>query len=273
MSNAVLRDHEPALELRIRPRGRLELTTFSALLLEVRHALLEIDQVALPRRAPRIEWSVVDLQREGDLRMLLAPVRRPRGRDDSSLAMAPVGLVAGVATLRAAPEIPSLFSPGTVQRVARMGQVVNEGLVDHLSLLSLNGVTREAVIDQVALDGAEKAVRPSSHAYSSVQGVLSMLKIGARSVRAEIRTQDRRGVSVHASLAQVAELREKLGERVLAGGILKRNSVGQPVDLDLLQIELAPQPTSLTAWDLLGSNPDATGGLSTREYLDKVRGG
>jgi hypothetical protein len=63
-------------------------------------------------------------------------------------------------------------------------------------------------------------------------------------------------------------------KRVVAGGILTRNAAGQAVRLDLEELILLPDETEqISAWNLLGIDPDYTGALSTDEYLDRTRRG
>lgn len=268
--------HEPAVEVRVKAHTRVTLATYTAILDEVRRALDDVDRFALPGRAPRLSWAIRDMEGGTDLRIVLAPLRVPKGRSEDTLGWSSRGLVAGINQLEHKPAIPELFSARTVQRVSRVGQQMSRGNLHAVELASLNGRRHDATINTKTLESARKAVKPVSQAWGSVTGQLEELVArSGKDPRAVVYMERaRRAVVVRASIDQADMLRQAWGQRVLVGGPLTRNSEGQPLRIDLTELEALTSLTSVPrAWDLVGIAPNATGELSTDEYIERLRRG
>jgi hypothetical protein len=61
-------------------------------------------------------------------------------------------------------------------------------------------------------------------------------------------------------------------KRVIVSGLLRRNGRGQPVRLDVDQLELAPKSESISASELVGAAMDLGGELSATEFVARQRG-
>ncbi|UUN28585.1 hypothetical protein [Streptomyces sp. FIT100] len=266
-----------ALEVRITPsHQRLDLQAYTSILSEVRKSLEEVDRIAIPARTPRMQWAIKDMSMRQDVRILLVPKVIPNKRAISTLSVPTEGLVSGVRSLSRVAEIPAYFTDATVHRVEQIGKHVRSGDVDRVSVASMRIPTEAAVVDQATTINAARAIEPVKKSFSSVTGVLEVLEHRTgRSPRAFLRVDgSKHGVRVEAREDQSSLLREAWGERVLAEGLLKRNILGQPVSLVLDTIENAPdRGNALSPWELLGVDPDFTEGLSTEEYIRRVRRG
>ncbi|WP_433793287.1 hypothetical protein [Actinoplanes sp. CA-252034] len=83
--------------------------------------------------------------------------------------------------------------------------------------------------------------------------------------------ETRRAITVRAAPDQADVLRDAWGKRVLVGGELQRNIAGQALRLDMTEIRILPERTSVSAYDILGIAPGWTGDLTTDEYMQQVR--
>lgn len=63
------------------------------------------------------------------------------------------------------------------------------------------------------------------------------------------------------------------GRRVLVGGTLRRNELGQAITIEVAELQVLPEDfRAPTVDELLGIDVDWTGELSTADYLARVRG-
>lgn len=271
-----LTSQEPSLEVLIRTNTRLTLVNYTQILSEIRLALDEVDRIALPGRTPRLHWAVQETSGTSDIRIVLIPQRIPARRELQSLTAASSGLVLGIGELQAEPAIPEFFSARTVERIQHVGAHIERGEIAEVQVSSTNGKRSSASLDSSVVAHARRAVEPSRRAWSSIVGRLEVLiGRGSRDPRAVILQEGTRSaVVVRARVDQKGLLRNAWEHRVVAAGELTRNSVGQAIKLDLHDLEVLLPPTHdrVSAWDLVGSMPEATGSMTTVEYLERIRG-
>lgn len=258
------------------PHTTLDLQAFTQVLTHLRLTLEEIDRNATPVRTPRVQWGIREMDMKAGGRVLLVPETIPRARAWSTLAFPADGLVGGVQSLSHAAEIPPYFSEGTVGRVQAIGKHIDAGTFDKI-YVSSRREAQPAEVGRQTVDNAARAVEPMKRSFSSVIGTLDVLDYnrGGRRARAEVRIPgSRHAVRIFADHGQAAELREAWGQRVRAGGLLKRNLAGQPVSLELGELEtLGHPPEPVSPWRILGIDPGFTGGISTAQYMERVRRG
>ncbi|WP_143659119.1 hypothetical protein [Streptomyces sp. SA15] len=266
---------DSALEVRIAPTSsRLDLKTYTQILGEVRLSLEEVDRTALPVRSPRLRWAIKDMKMERDVRIILVPAMVPAKRSQQSIAAPLNGFVDGVELLSGSPKIPPFFSERTVARVGHIGKHIRPGGIEQVAVTSLNGDRHTAVVDEGTVSNATQAVLPAKSAFSSVTGTLDVLSHSrGSSPRALIRDpRTRHAVRVVAHSDHSEILRNAWGRRVIASGVLQRNTEGQAVSLQMTDLEVLPEHRGpMDPADILGINPRITGDLSTAEYLKQVR--
>lgn len=254
----------------------LDLQSFTQVLIQLRLTLEEIDRNATPVRTPRVQWGIRDMDMKAGGRVLLVPETIPRTRAWASLALPTDGLVGGVRLLSRAAEIPPYFSEGTVGRVQAIGKHISAGKFDKI-YVSSQRQAQPAEVGRRTVENAATAVEPVKRSFSSVAGTLDVLDYnrGGRRARAEVRVPgSKHAVRIFADHGQAAELRDAWGQHVRVGGLLKRNIAGQPVSLELEELEvLGAQPAPVSPRSILGVDPDFSDGMSTAEYLERVRRG
>lgn len=265
------------LDVRIRVGdSRLEVTRFTKTIDQVVIALREIDALYVRRPPERVTWVVAGLrQQEGALSVRVeaqSKGRRPR----TDLLVPADALVAGARRLQEAAVVPDLYSPQTVERVG--GIATPKGGLSSVEFATYNGSRGEpAILSNSVREHAEEAVRGREESFGSFAGVLEVLaqpRRGEGVLKLSIYDeQSRRAILGKASREFESQIHELFGERVLAGGILTRNSSGQPIRLEVKELErfaTAPYPA---ADDLLGAAPDWLGGMAVDAYIAEVRRG
>lgn len=237
-------------------------------------SLEEVDRTALPVRSPRLRWAIKGMTMGRDIRIILVPAIVPAKRSLQSIAAPLNGFVDGVEMLTESPKIPPFFSERTVARVGHIGKHIGPGGIEQVAVTSLNGDHHTAVVDEGTVTNATQAVLPAKSAFSSVTGTLDVLSHSrGSSPRALIRDpRTRHAVRVVAHSDHSEMLRSAWGRRVIASGVLQRNSEGQAVSLQMTDLEVLPDPRGpIDPASILGINPRITGDLSTEEYLKQVR--
>lgn len=254
---------------------RAEATRVARTVNEVVWALREIDRVHL-LHGTRATWVMADMdRREQDLILRLEPRNTPTRRDLRDMMIPAEALVQGTETLAEKALVPELFTPRTVTRVAELGEP--KAGIQTVTLSVYNGRVQHSVLlsDQVRINAAQ-AVKPYEVSYGSVSGMLSTLRDPLRgAVRVTVRDNSKRAIEgiVPDSLAEA--LPASWRHRVALIGKVKRNSQGQPIRVDVDNIELLPEgslsrPSTNT---ILGIGKDWLDGLSVDEFLREVRGG
>lgn len=263
-----------AVEVLLNSDSNLTVAGYTSILNEIRLALAEVDRLVVPSRTPRLEWAIQQVSGSKSLRIVLAPMTTPARRPLNTMTLASNGFVTGIGELHQEPAIPPLFSARTVERVQAVGRHMAKEHLRDIKLTQLSSQQTNAVIDNQTVAKAKQAVFGAQKAYGSVTGRVEVLvSRNENHPRAQIILEGtRRAVVVRGSAEHRDILRSAWGKRVMAGGELTRNSLGQPIRLELTELHfLSDRDHSLTAWDILGVVPNATGELTTADYIELLR--
>ena len=266
------------LEVRLHEgRERAEVTRFTKTLDEIVRSLREIDRVYL-MRGTRATWVMADLRHDHDEMVVRLEARASTGARTAEDMLVPVmAFVAGAASLNEVAEIPRLFSPTTVERLASLAEA-KQG-VQSVSVAAYNGQVgpRVALSDSVR-EHAREAVRPFEISYGSISGVLDLVGTSHRQRGMRLSIYDpagRQAVDGFVAERLAEELRLMWRHRVLAGGKIKRNRRGQVIRIEVDRIERLPDDDRgrPDTDQVLGMAPDWLNGQSVDQYLREVRDG
>lgn len=268
-----------ALEVRIREQATsIDINRFTQLLETVGSTLREIDRLYL-LEGKRSRWVVEHLTHESrtlTVRLTARPGSQMARSTESLLA--PLGIfVQGAQALQLTPEVPTMFTERTVERVleiARPGRGVAE-----VAVAPVNG----KVGDSISLSGrliqnATEAVRSHEKSWGTVVGTLDIL--GRKRTNEQIRAsvfdvQAGRAIAGIAAPSMSDQLRAAWGHRVLLGGEISKNARGQAVRIKIADLEILPEDDDNRASvdELLGIDPSWIGDLSVDEYIAEARRG
>ncbi|WP_157170707.1 hypothetical protein [Nocardia araoensis] len=265
------------LDVRLRVgQSRVEVTRFTKTIDQVVIALREIDALYVRRPPERVTWVVAGLRQHASELSVRVEAESKGRRPLEDLLVPADALVSGARQLQEVAEVPELYSPQTVERVIDIA--TPKGGLHSVEVATYNGSRGEPVtLSNSVRDNAKEAVRGRGESYGSFAGVLEVLARPRR--RTEMLklsiydVQTRRAIIGMASSEFEEKVHALFGKRVLAGGLLTRNSSGQAIRLEVKQLEgfeAVPYPK---ADDLLGAAPDWLGGMSVDAYIAEVRRG
>lgn len=185
-------------------------------------------------------------------------------------------LVAGAEHLYQVSEIPPLYSPRTVERVADIA--TPKGGIEDVVVATYNGrVGKTVALSTDVRVHAKEAVRGREFSFGSVSGTLELLAKPRRSqdsLKVSIYDPHRRTAVIGIAPAGMeGQIHDLFGESVLAGGLVSRNSRGQAVRIDISDLEPMMTQQYPDADALLGVAPDWLGDMTVDEYITEVRGG
>jgi hypothetical protein len=257
-------------------RGEVEVSRYAQALTDTVWLLTSIDRIAVQEANARLRWTVADLSANGVLRARLTPRAIPEKRSVGSVSVPPTALVEGLQRLTERAEIPDLFTEASVQRVDRLG-APSKGLRGvTLAPVSAAGDVGAAVpISDAVRNNAKAAIAPREATLGSVTGVLDVLNARSRgAMRGSVyNPRTRHAVTCIVPPARASEFVEAFGRRVLVGGTLRRNELGQAISIEVAELQVLPETfRAPTVDELLGVDPGWTGELTTAEYLARVRG-
>jgi hypothetical protein len=258
-------------------RGEVEVARYARALTDTVWLLSSIDRLEVQEsRAARLHWTVDDLSANGVLRARLTPRAIPEKRSEGSASVPPTALVDGLFALAQRPEIPDLFTEASVQRVDRLGEP-SQGLKGvTLAPVTADGGVGEAVrISDLVRSNAKAAIAPRETSVGSVTGVLDVLNARRRGpMRGSIyNPRTRHAVTCLVPVESADAFVEAFGRRVLVGGTLQRNELGQVISVEVAELQVLPEGfRTPTVDELLGLDPSWTGDLSTADYLARLRG-
>ena len=124
------------------------------------------------------------------------------------------------------------------------------------------------------LDNARSAVRETERSIGSITGTLTGLKTTKQGLRIAVHDPvARRTINGTATLALAEELRLSWNHRCILRGRIARNLVGQALRISVTNVERLPdnREDRNIARQLLGADPNWTGGLTVDEYMRGVR--
>ncbi len=264
-----------ALEVRMmQGETRPALAQFISTLAQLSSALGEIDRAAVVKRVERPKWVVDDLSHEGlfyTVRLTANPSRR---RDPESLLRPIAALVEGARDLQTEPELPPFYSEATVTRLLKVAEP-KDG-IHEVSLATVNGIVGDRVgLNDVLIEHARSAVREAEVSIGSITGTLDVISTRARhGVRVSVFDPvNRRAVTGTASAGLSDNLRTYWAHRVAVRGRITRNARGQAIRIAISDLELLPDDDCgrPSTSELLGADPEWTGGLSVDEFMDRAR--
>ncbi len=253
--------------------GTIALASFIRALDNARAVIQGVDTALTLSKSGIVEWYVQDL-RMGSLQATL--VARPRR--GTALAYSPAkadeiatAVVSGMKQVEEAATVPDLFPEQSMRRLQYLGNLMRKNGASAFRAVKTDDQL-QARVTAAAAEHAKEALKPRYSASGSVVGRLDVVSVHRGrlfTVYDEIHRRPVRGSFADEIMPLV---KEALGKRVLAGGIIKRNSAHQMVSVFVENLEIMPEDRDLpTVAELVGSDPEFTGGLPAAEWVRRAR--
>jgi hypothetical protein len=167
--------------------------------------------------------------------------------------------------------VPDFFPEQSMRRLQSLGNLMRADGAKALRAVKADSQL-QARVTPASADHAKEALKPRYAATGSVIGRLDVISVHSGrlfTVYDEIHRRPVRG-SFPDEIMPLAK--EALSKRVLASGIIRRNSAHQMVSIEVIELEVMPEDGDLpTVAELVGSDPGFTGGLTAAEWVRKVR--
>ena len=176
---------------------------------------------------------------------------------------------------RAAREHVEVQWPGTFGRkaISSAGKILKR--LENLQSITVRAENREPLTIEAAEVGetvmGRKRLRARRRVHSSVEGRLELISHRGR-LRAAIK-EHRTNISVQCVFPDemLETIRPMFDRRVIAGGLVSYRGDGTPISITDIT-SLTERKTGRPLEDFIGAAPDLTGGLSTDDFMSKIRG-
>jgi len=159
--------------------------------------------------------------------------------------------------------------------------IIGRGLSALVDMKNITGIAiqngRASVeLTSQTVASIDKLIIPAyKKSEGSIDGKLDLINVHEGLVVGIYRTLDNR--KIKASFAEKGEkakekMKEFLGKRVYATGTVSWNKNGEPTEILIKNISVNERPKDVKSiFDLYGSDPDFTGGLTPEEFIRKQR--
>lgn len=129
------------------------------------------------------------------------------------------------------------------------------------------------VITPRAAVNVEQLIKPGERTIGAVEGKLVEISIRGKNPRVTVfDAVTKKGVSCYFGEALTDDIKMALGKRVFVHGELTYNRKGEPKSIRLNEFRVLHDKQLPTSRDLLAAIDNLTGDISTKEYLESVRG-
>lgn len=270
-----------ATELRVMlpgPEGSEDARRAVRILDKVLALLAELDHAATRRRGgPATTWSFTRLQL-GSVDTLVAPNQPGRGRTTSEVERDFYRLVEGFMDAERGAGIPTGWTKNAAKIGAEIGRYLSATATRGLLLgVHENGRTvNEITVTRRVTDHLELALSSRRQSIGSLVGKLDSVNIhNGAEARLWLPGPRQQSVPVKFRDEQVDQIRDALGKRVMITGRIERDAEEAPVRVIMREIDIlrdVDDDDVSPLGDLVGRDPDFTGGIPPAAYLRELRG-
>lgn len=259
--------------LRITIRGELGNISVRSLITTVSTSLKMLkdwDAALSNQGRETLDWVVTDLHR-GSLVLEMAPKSRSPERNIGPQVVSM--FTRGLRQIEQQGTTPPYLSEAGMASAKKMLRLIGR---DGTAGFQIEGTEEEPVeITARAAANIAQLLPVSYKALGSVEGRLETITVHGGSKFVVYHSRTRKAVNCKFDPGRwMEEVKQAMGNRVSAMGLVYFNARGEPLRVDLEQMRVLreggelPQPG-----DLYGIDPEFTGRQTTEEYLREMRGG
>jgi hypothetical protein len=240
--------------------------------------LADLDLRFSRRHNGALEWYMNDLARNGSLRLeIYSRVKTLRYKELPDVGKdVAQSFVRGFDMLEHQGRSPEYLTASGMNRAQRMTNVLGHDGAQKL-VASIPNTAAETDITTTSAVNLRKLLPEASKSLGSIEGMLEGVSIHKKLDVIVYESLHGKAVTCHIANADlIGKVKESLGMRVQAKGIISRNArsepravtVQRPEDFKVFGSDLKILPFRR----LGGSDPDFTGDLTTEEFIHSVRG-
>jgi hypothetical protein len=253
--------------------GKRGTVMLGSLLDTFKHSLAvlhELDSAISERPRGSLDWYVQDMSANGRLRADIIALPKSGKFEDTSAEVA-YRFVNGLELVEREASIPPYFSEDALLNVEKLANQLGRrgamGFGAEISVKTKAQITRQAAVN------AGQAIKPKFVAVGSVTGTLEVISLHGRSTFNVYESVS--GAAVRCDFDRdlhLEKVKQALGRRVRAHGVISRNSNGDAVRLAMQDLDILPEDRSLPSIrDIYGIDPQYSGGQKSEEFVRWLR--
>lgn len=274
-------------EIEVAPGG-INLATYTMATTKFLQLLREIDAAISGKGDGMVSWYVVDAQRNEGLddsvdtiqnlaieiesRLKPPPLRPRKPIRDTAPAVAQ-SFVTGFENIEHRGISPPYLSEFGLERLQKMMHLLHRNGAKGFTATALD-VHRSVSVTEKGANTLRELLPPRRTEIGSVEGSLETVSVHRSPKLVIYDSLTRKGVTCNISGEDTLKrATDNLGKKVVVGGMVYFNIKDEPVKIDVENLRVLGTKRLPTAAELLGSDPNFTGDLTTDEYIRSIRRG
>jgi hypothetical protein len=178
--------------------------------------------------------------------------------------------IGGLRTLEETGLTPPYLSSYGLSNAKKLVKLIgNHGITG----IELKNHTEEVLLTSKASANIDLITRIKRQSIGSVEGRLESISVHRGSKFIVYHHITNKAITCNFNERLLDQVKDGLGRRVIASGEIQWNINGEPISVNVDRLRFLGLENELpTIEEIGGIDPDFTGGLSTAEYLEKLRG-
>lgn len=255
-------------------RGELReisLESFVLILRESHSILQELDKAISEQRNGTLKWVISGLQ--SGSAVIEAESRVTRGDEDFGPEVVQ-HFIDGIHVIQIQGVTPARFSLDSMFSMRKIVRTLGTNGVSTLDV-AVPELDKSVELSSEAETNVQALVGVHHKSIGSVEGRLELISIHQRSRRFNVyHSITRKAVRCNLPKEIENEVVGSLGRRVIVSGLVSYNIRGEPLSVNVDNLRVLKEENYLPSIDdMLGMAPDITGGLTTEDYIRRLRDG
>lgn len=227
--------------------------------------LRDLDAGIAMRQKPTLRWAIAHLHVDSPAVMTLRALPPTTGKDVSQDVVD--RYVDGLEQLERGEQLPAYFSEDGLNAAKRLADLTGG---DERAVVVRTPLRSVQVSQRISVN-VDRMIKKSYVSDGSVEGTLEMVTLHENAYFRVYDAIQGWGVPCHFQQEDIDEVRGALGRRVSITGRLRSDHLGKPESLHVSGIRVLGAEPLPTANEIRGIARGMTGGLTSEEYLERVR--
>lgn len=264
-------------EIESEPTG-VSLPTYSSATYKLLQLLKEIDSAISGKFGGMVNWYIIDAKKNGTLALALESrvkpeARHPKVRHYDTAPKVAQSLVIGFENIEQRGISPPYLSELGIEKLSGMMDLLRKDGAKSFIATFIDD-NRSISVTTKAAETLRELLPPRRKELSSVEGKLETISIHKTKKFIIYESISGKGVTCILRKEDLfAQAMEALGQKVAVSGEVSFNIKNEPCMVTVDVLRPLGKGELPTARELLGSDPDFTGDLSTDEYIREIRRG
>ena len=250
-------------------KGKILFDTFLYVMNNSFDILRDLDSAISVNPNGSLEWVVTKVSFDSPLTMQISS--KPKNTDQDFGLKIVDEYIGGLKILETEERTPPYFSERSLKKVKSIAsRLENEGV----DPLEVEGDKQDNVVylNKKIHESTKKLIGHQYKSHGSVEGALEMISIHGKphfNIYDNIMLK-----AVNCNMPDILrdKVKENLGRRVIASGLVSYNAKDEPLSVIIEDLEVIPTEDMLPSIDdFIGSDPNFTGNMTTGEYIRSIR--